>query len=184
MALAGNNDRRDPVPPDQGGTRRFDPLSLAAYVGAAIIAVALFLMIAKWGDFKWELVVVLVIGAALAGAGVFTEISATAQGFTIKTIAESLAKVNKAQIEAIDKVKTAVAATSEEISASRAKARPDVGGRPDEADSRTAASNTSLEYSRDVRANLRQAEEALQASLQAQEWLNGYLASLRGIGRP
>ena len=145
---------------------------VATLVGIVVIAVVL-VRIGISGELDWPLVAIFAIGAALAGATVFSDISAGPEGITIKTIAQisndtatSLA-ANTAAIEELRNSYEELHATVQSLSG----ATDDNAGRPEAA-----------ARSRDAQVRIDRVSEALRQARTAQARLEGHLETLRRAG--
>jgi uncharacterized membrane protein len=172
MTPAVENDKAGRRTGSLASPAQWNAVWIATLVGIVVIAVVLARIVIS-GELDWPLVAIFAIGAALAGATVFSDISAGPEGITIKTVAQisndtaaSLA-ANTAAIEELRNSYAELHATVQSLS------RADDGdaGRPEAA----------ATYS-DVQVRLEKVSEALRQARNAQARLEGHLETLRRAG--
>jgi uncharacterized membrane protein len=172
MTPAVESDKANRPPRSLAPPGEWTAVWVATFVGIVVIGVVLARIMIS-GELDWPLVAIFAIGAGLAGATVFSDISAGPGGITIKTIAqisndtaESLA-ANTVAVEELRNSYAELHATVQSVS------RTDDG----EAGRQEAAATYS-----DAQVRLERVSAALRQARSAQARLEGHLETLRRAG--
>ena len=172
MTPAVESDKANRPPRSPAAPGAWNAVWVATFVGIVVIGVVLARIMLS-GELDWPLVAIFAIGAGLAGATVFSDISAGPEGITIKTIAqisndtaESLA-ANTAAVEELRNSYAELHATVQSLS----RADDGEAGRPEAA----------ATYS-DAQVRLERVSAALRQAHTAQARLEGHLETLRRAG--